>query len=154
MDAKNLLLFFLLDEDVDEDLKRKEKRKIHSNMIRSREKEGAYSVLVERHLLDNEEKFREYTRFTLHLFHGILNIISDDLKKEPTSLCKVTISPAQKLCIPYPTDEVTLNNCASLSAPASGRLNENATEIRNQFKDYFNGASEVPWQMESINTQI
>lgn len=64
-----------------------------------RQAEGAYNLLIERHLEDDEMKFVKYFRLSSHLFHYVLNIIEDTLIVAPTNKYPRPISPKEKLCI-------------------------------------------------------
>lgn len=75
------------------------KRKKTHKMFLKRKSEGAYSILIERHLYFDDEKFFEYLRMPLSSFHTILNIISDDIQLAPSKRIRQPISPSQKLCI-------------------------------------------------------
>ena len=95
------LLFILVDELTDDtgNLPKPAKRcKIHP-MFASRESEGAYQVLITRHLKDNDSKFVEYFRLTPGLFHYILEKIKLDLEMVPYNRNKKPITSAEKLCI-------------------------------------------------------
>lgn len=75
------------------------KRNTPHAMYKQRNAEGAYNVLVERHLLDDDTKFQRYFRLTPHLFHRVLSKIEPELKKEPTTWVQKPITARQKLCI-------------------------------------------------------
>ena len=90
------LLIFLEDEESSEDEK---KRLEASDIFKRRATEGAYEILVCRHLHCNEEKFREYFRLTPVLFDYVLNYIKCDLTSKPYNRNKHPISPEQKLCV-------------------------------------------------------
>lgn len=64
-----------------------------------RKVEGAYNALIRRHLLDEEEKFREYFRLSTSLFHFILNVIKYDIFLYPCNRVQEPISPEEKLCL-------------------------------------------------------
>lgn len=78
---------------------KKRKRKSPHKIYRQRSEEGAMNVLIDRHLLDDDTKFREYFRLTPHLFAEVLGVIQGDLQRVSTSWVPKPISPRDKLCI-------------------------------------------------------
>lgn len=48
-------------------------------MFENRDKEGAYKLLVLKHLSDNDTKFKEFFRLTPQLFHTVLNYIKNEI---------------------------------------------------------------------------
>jgi hypothetical protein len=96
---KNLdleLLIFLEDEQSSED---NTECLEASDIFKRRATEGAYEILVRRHLHCNEDKFREYFRLTPVLFDYVLNYIKGDLTSKPYNRNKNPISPEQRLCV-------------------------------------------------------
>lgn len=86
--------------DAEEDmilLKGTRKRRHH--LFVNRNVEGAYVVLINRHLIDNDTKFKEYFRLTPHLFQKLLNAITNDLQREPSIRYPEPIPPKLKLCL-------------------------------------------------------
>ncbi|XP_050520804.1 uncharacterized protein LOC126894103 [Daktulosphaira vitifoliae] len=90
------LLVCLDDEESSED---ENNRLEESVMFKNRETEGAFQILVRRHLQCNDEKFRQYFRLTPVLFDYVLNHIRDDLTSKPYNRHKKPICPEEKLCI-------------------------------------------------------
>lgn len=90
------LLIFLEDEQSSED---DTERLEASDIFKRRATEGAYEILVRRHLHYNEDKFREYFRLTPVLFDYVLNYIKGYLTSKSYNRNKNPISPEQKLCI-------------------------------------------------------
>ncbi|GFT41505.1 hypothetical protein TNCV_3942651 [Trichonephila clavipes] len=68
------LLLYLEDEQSSE-----ENRSEESELFKNRSSEGAFQILVRRHLHCNNEKFRQYFRLTPVLFDYVLNNIRDEL---------------------------------------------------------------------------
>lgn len=77
---------------------RKKHRQIH-DMFRNRVQEGAFNILVRRHLIDNDTKFKEYFRLSPHLFNHVLNFVKKDLTLKTCNRHGNPISPEEKLCI-------------------------------------------------------
>lgn len=75
------------------------KRRSPHVLYRQRSVDGAYNVLVDRYLMDDDTKFREYFRLTPHLFSSVLALIKDDLDGIPTNWVQKPITAHQKLCI-------------------------------------------------------
>ena len=89
-------IIFLEDEESSEDENFRSKE---SEMFKSRYEEGAFFNLVRRHLYSNDEKFRQYFRFTPLLFDYVLNHIRGELITKAYNRNKNPISPEHKLCI-------------------------------------------------------
>ncbi|GFY79114.1 hypothetical protein TNIN_209171 [Trichonephila inaurata madagascariensis] len=70
-----------------------------SELFKNRSSEGAFQILVHRHLHCNDEKFRQYFRLTPVLFDYVLNNIRDELTSKPYNRHKKPICPEEKLCI-------------------------------------------------------
>lgn len=77
----------------------KNKRRSPHKLYRQRSVEGAYNVLVDRHLLDDDTKFREYFRVSPVLFSKLLEDLKEDLEGIPTSWIRNPISAHNKLCM-------------------------------------------------------
>lgn len=86
----DFLLFLLLG---------KRKRRMAHAMFTHRNVEGAQEVLIDRYLMDDDTKFREYFRLTPHLFSTVLALIKEDLDGIPTSWIRKPITAHEKLCI-------------------------------------------------------
>ncbi|CAH1098850.1 unnamed protein product [Psylliodes chrysocephalus] len=67
----------------------KKHKKVHKMFVRRR-KEGCFSTLIMRHLIDDETKFKEYFRVTKSQFNELVNIVSIDIKKK--FLCSFCIN--------------------------------------------------------------
>lgn len=104
-DRKRLLLLACLLDDFDEHLidifefLLSMSRKSTQNLIKNRVREGAFSILIERYLFTDHDKFYEYLRVTPRVFYVILKYIYDDIYVEPYNRVKNPIDPSQKLCI-------------------------------------------------------
>lgn len=100
MDENNMLLALLLtEEDEDDDYLNLILESNSSDLFLKRNQEGTYEMLVLRHLVDNDTKFREFFRLTPHLFNEVLNNIKDDIKSTPSKRYPIPISPQEKLCL-------------------------------------------------------
>ena len=75
------------------------KRNSPHQLYRQRSEEGALNVLIERHLMDDDTKFREYFRVTPFLFFKLLDEIKPDLETTATTWIRNPITPKQKLCV-------------------------------------------------------
>lgn len=65
-----------------------------SEVFKQRRQEGAYELLIQRHLVDNDTKFYEYFRLSPAMFEEVLSFVGSDLSRE-----RQDISPREKLCI-------------------------------------------------------
>lgn len=70
-----------------------------SDVFSSREDEGVFQLLINKHLLDDEVKFKSYFRFTRHQFYYLLEMVEGLLTCEPSNRVKRPISPAEKLAL-------------------------------------------------------
>lgn len=77
----------------------KKERKIPHKLYKLRMYDSAFNVLIVRHLLDDDTKFKEYFRMSPRLFSRILNEITDDVEGSATTWVKKPISAHEKLCI-------------------------------------------------------
>ncbi|GFY59155.1 DDE Tnp4 domain-containing protein [Trichonephila inaurata madagascariensis] len=89
------LVMYLEDEQSSEE----ESRSEESELFKNRSSEGAFEILVRRHLHCNDEKFRQYFRLTPVLFDYVLNNIREELTSKPYNRHKKPICPEEKLCI-------------------------------------------------------
>lgn len=94
-----LLLAFEDEEDDDDQLNHFLLDAPSSKLFQRRREEGAYQVLVLRHLVDNDTKFKEYFRLTPYLFDEVLKIIKNDITSTPSKKYPIPISPEEKLCL-------------------------------------------------------
>lgn len=102
-DHTNLLLLWLLQDEEEEEyellcLERKKPKKAHE-MFAARNEEGAFNILICRHLLEDDTKFKEYFRLTPYMFNYVLQFIKDDLTKTSNNKHQNPISPEQQLCL-------------------------------------------------------
>lgn len=104
MSIKRALIEFLL-EDFEEDfiqlfeVLHPTKRKPTHKLIKNRVKEGTFSILIERHLFTDHDKFYDYLRITPRTFYIILKYIYNDIYVAPSNRVPNPIDPSQKLCI-------------------------------------------------------
>ena len=79
-------------------LNKKKKRSPHK-LYKQRLEEGAHNILIDRHLMDDDTKFKEYFRVTPFLFGQILDDIQNDIEGTTTTWVRNPISARVKLCI-------------------------------------------------------
>lgn len=75
------------------------KRKKTHKMIKNREEEGTYTILIKKYLFSEDDKFLQYFRVTPNIFYKILDKISVDIVSTPCNRVKKPISSEQKLCV-------------------------------------------------------
>lgn len=68
-------------------------------MFAERSREGAHILLVDRHLLSDDDKFQQYFRLTPHLFAIVLGVIKEDLEGIPTNWIQKPLTASLKLFI-------------------------------------------------------
>lgn len=72
-------------------------RRLEDGMYKKRANEGAFELLITKHLMDEEEKFKAYFRISRGKFASILHLIGEDLSVQPSNRIKSPITPAEKL---------------------------------------------------------
>lgn len=80
-------------------LLKKNQRKSPHKLYKTRQVEGVQKILIDRHLIDDDTKFKEYFRLTPFLFRKILDDIENDIKGVATNWIPNPISAHHKLCI-------------------------------------------------------
>lgn len=75
------------------------KSKLTHAIFKARESEGFFSILIEKHLCEDQTKFREFFRLSWDQFNYVSNLIEDDITSKPTNKIKKPISPAEKLAV-------------------------------------------------------
>jgi len=75
------------------------KRKPTNVLFNNRVFEGYFEILINRHLFENETKFREFFRINHNQFNFILSLVEFDLTKQPSNRVKTPISASEKLAI-------------------------------------------------------
>lgn len=103
--AKIVALFLTLDSETSDEeeeellLLNKKTRESRHSIFANRNTEGVYEVLINRHLVDNDTKFKEYFRLSPTLFSKILEGIESELIVQPSPRYPKPIEPRLKLCL-------------------------------------------------------
>lgn len=101
----DIVLFNLICDDLDEIDEQKrgasaaKRRRQIAPMFANRKQEGALEILIHRHLIDDDTKFKEYFRLSPHLFKYVLNAIKNDIHSVPNNTHPEPVSPDHKLYI-------------------------------------------------------
>lgn len=90
----DIALFLLIDSIGENDTRNKRET---CEIYKRRTEEGAFNILFNRHLVENDTKFRAYLRLTPHLFHYVLTFIQDDIRGTDCNRHRIQITPEQKL---------------------------------------------------------
>lgn len=104
LNNNNILLTLLLEEEEEEDQiigatsLPKNRKPIHE-MFKHRDSEGFYEILINRHLKNNNIKFREFFRLNCQQFDFLLSLVENQLVLQPTNRIKKPITPAEKLAV-------------------------------------------------------
>lgn len=97
------VVLLLAEEEEEEELlllaNQENNNKEVNELFCSRITEGAFALTVQRLIIDDEEKFREYFRLSKELFQTVLQYIKDDIAKEVYNRRQHPISPEEKLSI-------------------------------------------------------
>lgn len=68
-------------------------------LFQARREEGAYHILIQRHLFSNDIKFKEYFRLSIGLFEEVVSLISGDVSSKFSNRRGQPISVKEKLCL-------------------------------------------------------
>lgn len=74
------------------------RRKTHA-IYKQREREGAYTILIQNHLMSDDDKFIKYFRVTPRVFQTILHHIRDEISTKASNRVQNPITAEQKLCL-------------------------------------------------------
>lgn len=95
----------LLEEEEDDDLillllthNNVGKKKVNA-LFTTRSLEGFSTILINRHLINDEEKFRLFFRLNVNQFNYVLSMIEAVVKREPYNRVRKPITPAEKLAV-------------------------------------------------------
>lgn len=86
-----------MEEEEEEELLLLLLRSSSHDIFSSREEEGFQNMLIRRHLLQDENKFRSFFRINISQFNYILALIENDLIKQSCGRVRHPISPEEKL---------------------------------------------------------
>lgn len=75
------------------------KRRKTNDIFKHRRTEGSFSILIERYLFSDHDKFISYLRVSPRVFYIILKYVRQDIYVAPYNRVKNLIDPSQKLCI-------------------------------------------------------
>ena len=62
-------------------------------IFKTRIEEGSFETLINRHLLKDDEKFREYFRLNVAQFNYVLDLVKDDIKDDSCPRYPYPITP-------------------------------------------------------------
>jgi len=98
----NKIMLLLLEEEDDELLitTQSEQREKVDALFLNRKAEGYFEILISRHLIGNETKFREFLRVNKNQFDFLLSLVEVQLTKLPSNRVKKPITAAEKLALP------------------------------------------------------
>ncbi|XP_050063324.1 uncharacterized protein LOC126552659 [Aphis gossypii] len=94
----NNIIIHLLEEEEEEEIMYTHRKPI-SNLFKTREKEGFFKVLINSHLRENKNKFREFFRLNYDQFNFILALVKDDITLPASNRIKNPISSDEKLAV-------------------------------------------------------
>lgn len=77
----------------------KTKKKSNRRYVQVSRYRRFYEVLINRHLKNNNIKFREFFRVNIQQFDFLLSLVENDITLPPSNRNKKPISPAEKLAI-------------------------------------------------------
>lgn len=91
----------LEEEEEDEEYLLFELRKEQHMMFTTRKEEGCFNLLINKYLMGDEKKFREYFRINKDLMHMILHHIEEDISLKEYNRVQAPISAIEKLCVTF-----------------------------------------------------
>jgi hypothetical protein len=68
-------------------------------IYKNRQTEGCYDILIRRHLLDNETKFKRFFRVSRDQFFYLVNLIESDFKINPSNRDPRPLTAEMKLAV-------------------------------------------------------
>ena len=80
-------------------LEGRKKRKAAKRLYANRTTEGYSRILITNHLEDNETMYRQFFRLNKEQVAFVLNLIGNDIKREPSARVLHPISPQDKLLV-------------------------------------------------------
>lgn len=72
------------------------KRKTTDDIFKNHKSEWCFEILINRHLINNQVKFRQYFRINYEQFNFLLSLVEKKLSVEPTNRVKNSILPTEK----------------------------------------------------------
>lgn len=101
MSGNDVLLLLLLEEIEEEEillLNCKDNAEVHP-IYKQRLEEGCYRILINRNLVTDDRKLREYFRLNIAQFNFILDLVRDDIKSDGSHGYQYPITPEEKLAL-------------------------------------------------------
>lgn len=98
----NKIILLLLEEEEEDDellITRYKKRQKVNDLFINRKTEGFFEILINRHLSNDETKFREFFRVNKIQFDYLLSLVEVELSKEPYNREKEPITASEKLAV-------------------------------------------------------
>jgi hypothetical protein len=69
------------------------------DMFKARSEEGLNTILINRHLMKDERKFREFFRLNVRQFNYVLKLVEDKMRHQSCNRVSHPITPAEKLAV-------------------------------------------------------
>lgn len=89
---KKLLLLILLERAGKE-------RQEHKQLFKYRRTEGTFEILVNRHLHQDDDSFKDFFRMSKETFYKIVRLIQPDLRPTITNWIRAPITVAEKFAV-------------------------------------------------------
>jgi len=77
----------------------KTKRNPTDKIFKNRASEGFFEILINKHLKNNEIKFRDFFQINHDQFEFLLLLVEKELTVQPSNGVRKPISPAEKLAV-------------------------------------------------------
>jgi len=94
-----ILTLLLMDEVISFSYLMSKKRKTTDDIFKNRKTEGCFEILINRYLMSNQVKFREYFRINYEQLNFLLSLVEEKLYVEPTNRVKNPMLPVEKLAV-------------------------------------------------------
>ncbi|PNF41935.1 hypothetical protein B7P43_G14653 [Cryptotermes secundus] len=104
MDKSGVLRLLMLEEEEDDEIlhlilsENGGSRSVH-DLFKARAEEELNSILINRHLMKGERKFREFFRLNIQQFNYVLKLVEDKIRCQSCNRVRHPITPAQKLAV-------------------------------------------------------
>lgn len=104
MSQSELLSYLFLEEIEEEELLlenliEEQRNATEHPLFLSRPEEGFFSILINRHLIHDDKKFRDFFRLNVDQFNYILDLIKNDITTDSSNRHPYPITAAEKLAV-------------------------------------------------------
>nr|XP_042905125.1 uncharacterized protein LOC122270717 [Parasteatoda tepidariorum] len=96
---KQIMTLLIQEEEEEARIRLFFQNKEEDEIFVNRPTEGTFAVLIQRHLMFNDEKFRQYFRFSIELLQELFNLIEGSISYRVCNRRQQPVSKKEKLCL-------------------------------------------------------